>query len=471
MKINAKRLLSLFLTLVLLCGVLAVPAAAATEQAKAAADELYQLGLLHGSGTLPDGSPNFNLEGTVSRAEAVTMLVQLLGKADEAASKHYAHPFTDVPGWATDYVGYAYHTDYVSGISKTEFGADRLITAGEFVTLVLHALNYQQVNWQNPYPAAQSAGLSWSGGNDFRRGDLIYTSNSALSCVPNGSTGTLLESLKAQGAIKPPVEKPEPPAAGITPGPVAPTAASSYTVTSKQDALDKLVAAVNGRVQTITLKGPYSLIEDCNSAAESMMVLCSDVKGYSSSWTYDYSSMTMTITPKYTDAVEIMAYLEGKRSSISQANAQTLAKAQQVQGSLIKPGMSEYDRVKVLHDWLVNNTSYGGSSDRRYTAGGALVDGVAVCDGYAMAFDLLCYLSGIDCIRVTGWANGDHAWNKVKVNGSWYNIDVTWDDPITNYGPVLLYDYFLISDAAIAKDHVQNTSPYWPAAPASWSGK
>ena len=180
--------------------------------------------------------------------------------------------------------------------------------------------------------------------------------------------------------------------------------------------------------------------------------------------------MTMTVYPLYTDAVEIMAYLEGKRASLSPENQQTLAKAQQVHSALAKPGMSEYDRVKAFHDYLVNNTTYGGSSDRRFTAGGALVDGYAVCDGYAMAFDLLCYLSGIECIRVTGWANEAHAWNKVKVNGSWYNIDVTWDDPVSSR-PILIYDYFLISDAAIARDHTQNANPYWPAAPANWPGR
>ena len=132
--------------------------------------------------------------------------------------------------------------------------------------------------------------------------------------------------------------------------------------------------------------------------------------------------------------------------------------------------MSEYERVKAFHDYLVNNTTYGGTNNRMFTAGGALVDGYAVCDGYAMAFDLLCYLSGIECVRVTGYAGESHAWNKVRVNGSWYNIDVTWDDPVSSR-PMLIYDYFLISDAAISRDHIQDSNPYWPTAPANWSGR
>lgn len=45
-------------------------------------------------------------------------------------------------------------------------------------------------------------------------------------------------------------------------------------------------------------------------------------------------------------------------------------------------------------------------------------------------------------------------WNMVKVNGKWYQIDVTWDDPISSDGrPILRHDYFLISDAQMYKDH------------------
>lgn len=464
---KTKRLLSLLLALVLLCSVLAVPAAATTEQSEAAANELYRLGLFKGSGTLPDGMPDFDLDGTATRAQAATMLVRLLGGEDEALSRHYQHPFTDVPDWADDYLGYAYQNEMVKGTSDTTFSSEQRVSAADFLTMLLRALGYSEVDWADPYPTARSVGLDWSGVNDFRRGDMAYICQSALSCTTDGSSQTLLQSLEDQGAIKP-TEFPEPP--HFTSGPVTPTAPERYTVTSGEDALSKLVNAINCRTETIVLTGPASLMDACGQAVKEAWQLCSDTTGYHTSITYNSRSMTMTVTPLYTDAVEIMAYLEGKRSSLSPEDQQTMAKAQQVHAAIVTPQMSEYDQVKAFHDWLVNNITFGGTSERRFTAGGALVDGVAVCDGYAMAFDLLCYLSGIDCIRVTGQANGAHAWNKVKVDGSWYNIDVTWDDPISAR-PVLIYDYFLISDAAIAQDHVQNTNPYWPAAPANWSGR
>lgn len=460
---NAKRPLALLLALVLLCGMLSTPAAAATEQAQNAANELYRLGLFQGSGTLPDGSPNFNLDGTATRAEAVTMLVRLLGGEQEALSQHYSHPFTDA-GWAGDYIGYAYQYKIAGGVSNTTFGSGDRVTAAQFLTMLLRALGYGWVDWQNPYPTANAVGLAYSGVNDFRRGDMAYICFSSLSCKPNSSTQTLRQQLEAKGAIK------TTQAASFTPGPVPGTAAGRYTVTSGEDALAKLVDAINCRTATIIISGPVGLMQAIDQAVRQAQALCSDTVGYSLSASYNSTTVTMTVTPAYTDAVEIMAYLEGKRSGLSRANTQTLEKARQVHDSVVTPQMSEYDQVKAFHDYLVNNTTYGGTSNRMFTAGGALVDGYAVCDGYAMAFDLLCYLSGIECVRVTGYAGESHAWNKVRVNGSWYNIDVTWDDPVSNR-PMLIYDYFLISDAAISRDHVQDSNPYWPTAPANWPGR
>lgn len=124
-------------------------------------------------------------------------------------------------------------------------------------------------------------------------------------------------------------------------------------------------------------------------------------------------------------------------------------------------GMSEYQKVKAIHDYLVNNTSFDEYAQNAKSARGPIMDGKAVCEGYAKAFQLLCVMSGMDCLFVTGDADGDHAWNKVKVDGAWYNVDVTWDDPI---GGSLRHEYFLISDSDLAKDHAWNNA-YLPVCP------
>lgn len=116
----------------------------------------------------------------------------------------------------------------------------------------------------------------------------------------------------------------------------------------------------------------------------------------------------------------------------------------------------DYERVKYIHDWIVNNTKYVVSNEKYSSeADGPVVNGDAICEGYSKAFMYFCQSLDIPCVCVGGFANGEgHMWNKVKIGGKWYNIDVTWDDPVTSTGDSMLrYDYFLKSDQTFKADH------------------
>ena len=156
------------------------------------------------------------------------------------------------------------------------------------------------------------------------------------------------------------------------------------------------------------------------------------------------------------------------------------AKAKAIVGQIIKSNMSDYECVKAIHDYLVKHVNYdsksiadGSINDNEghpsHTAEGALCKNLAVCDGYAKAFELLCAESGIYAYMMYGEGiNPDgqkesHAWNVVKVNGEWYQVDCTWDDPIINGSVVtdgsnLTYTYFLLTDTEMYKDHVLEAS-------------
>lgn len=100
-----KRLLAVILALALTLSV--IPAALAADDTHTeAARCLYELGLFQGVGTNADGTPDFALDRAPTRAEAVTMLVRLLGKEAEAKAGTWETPFTDVADWAKPYVGY-----------------------------------------------------------------------------------------------------------------------------------------------------------------------------------------------------------------------------------------------------------------------------------------------------------------------------------------------------------------------------
>ena len=73
----------------------------------------------------------------------------------------------------------------------------------------------------------------------------------------------------------------------------------------------------------------------------------------------------------------------------------------------IKPGMSEFEVLKLFHDEIIKNCEY---VDGRFAAPayGALVDGKAICEGYSKAFKLLCDQVGIGCILITGYGNNQN---------------------------------------------------------------
>lgn len=125
----------------------------------------------------------------------------------------------------------------------------------------------------------------------------------------------------------------------------------------------------------------------------------------------------------------------------------------------------EADTVQAIHDYLVttyeytkNNTDY----DAYHKLSFALSDHECVCDGYTKSFYFLCRYLGIDAklVHGTGKANGKtelHSWNKVKVNGKWYNMDITWDDPLkasNSKDNSIHYYYYCIPDSILKYDHI-----------------
>lgn len=134
---------------------------AANNTAINAANALYTLGLFQGTGTNPDGTPIFDLDRTPTRHEAITMLVRLLGKDNEAKSTTWNTPFIDVAEWAKPYVGYAYNHKLTSGVSAIEFGGNNTVTASQYITFVLRALGYnsdRDFAWDSAWTLSDSLG-------------------------------------------------------------------------------------------------------------------------------------------------------------------------------------------------------------------------------------------------------------------------------------------------------------------------
>ncbi|MBR1820790.1 MAG: leucine-rich repeat protein [Clostridia bacterium] len=117
----------------------------------------------------------------------------------------------------------------------------------------------------------------------------------------------------------------------------------------------------------------------------------------------------------------------------------------------------DYDTALWLHDWITHHACYD-YSYTYYSADGVLVRGTGVCDSYSKAYQLLLNEAGIWADGVT---NANHAWNIAKLDGKYYQIDPTWDDPGESTDPVSgkeWYIYFCLPDELMRLDHAYSPS-------------
>lgn len=130
--------------------------------------------------------------------------------------------------------------------------------------------------------------------------------------------------------------------------------------------------------------------------------------------------------------------------------------------------LSEWERVKQIHDFITRNVTYRDvEAPYSHESPGVLLYGIAVCEGIAKAFKYLSDRARINSLVITGDAFDDsnqssnatgHAWNIVFVDSTPYHIDVTFDYSVSS-GAISRYDYFLLSDSQIRKDHTFEGTP------------
>lgn len=87
-------------------------------------------------------------------------------------------------------------------------------------------------------------------------------------------------------------------------------------------------------------------------------------------------------------------------------------------------------KEKLIHNELIRRLTWDGAdSDNKQSSASSLIGYNTVCAGYAAAFSVLMNALGAPTISIT--SNG-HEWNQICLGGKWYNVDVTWDDPVIN---------------------------------------
>lgn len=117
---------------------------------------------------------------------------------------------------------------------------------------------------------------------------------------------------------------------------------------------------------------------------------------------------------------------------------------------------SDYEKALWFHDWLINNARYD-SSLSYYSSDGVLLRGTGVCDSYSKALVKLLNATGVDC---TYYSSSEmyHSWNKVNMDGEWYFVDATWDDPVVSGSTAAVsgyenHIYFGLPEELLSFDH------------------
>lgn len=168
---------------------------AAAEANEQYADALNTLGFFNGTGN------GYELSRTPTRAEALVMVIRLLGEEKNALAEKNTHPFTDA-AWADAYIGYAYKNNLVKGMSEDEFGTALPMTGKQFATLLMRAIGYSDdVGGQFTYDGAYAFALhkfALDADAEFTRGTLAKMSYAALNTPLAFSEKTLAQSLMSK---------------------------------------------------------------------------------------------------------------------------------------------------------------------------------------------------------------------------------------------------------------------------------
>lgn len=242
----------------------------------------------------------------------------------------------------------------------------------------------------------------------------------------------------------------------ITPKHIFAAAPSSMTISKseEQTAYDNIVKSLQNVESNTTFNASKVSYKDIGKIVNQAVANNPSISYYNGLT----ASSNGTINFKY----------KADRKVILEKNKKVNAEVDRIIKENIKKDMSDLEKVKSIHDYLVLSVAYdydnflkNNVSDDSYEAYGALINKIAVCDGYTKSMALILNKVGVQTIQITGIANGgNHSWNMVKIGGQYYHVDTTWDDPVPNKPGSVHYNYFLKNTKQLKVDHQWDETAY-----------
>lgn len=285
--------------------------------------------------------------------------------------------------------------------------------------------------------------------NPIENNDSSYTSNTS-SNKDNKTTLTASPSPSDSNLKKAPI---------LVTTPLAIDSTNAYVTTASTDIISSKEALAS------LIQSNIEIGKDTNCKISSNLYNINlDTFAIEISQNIGYSGYLSSVTCKNQNGSIFIHfnYKNGVNTFLSQI-ASVNSKVKTIVASVVNSSMNDLEKEIALHDYVVNNTVYDGRSvipDDSYTAYG-LFKGVAVCQGYSEAMYRLLNAAGVKTLIVIGTTSSTpHAWNIVMINGAYYQLDTTFDDPFSTTSNYLSYSYFNTTDLELSNDHTWNTSSY-----------
>jgi transglutaminase/protease-like cytokinesis protein 3 len=218
---------------------------------------------------------------------------------------------------------------------------------------------------------------------------------------------------------------------------------SASTLTELQTKLDTAIrskpAAYNitysgGALTKTNLNAILAAIYDTDD------YLLYSTKSYGYTLSSDRDSSTINFTFTYWETV-------------AQSN-DVAAKVSEILSQILTAGMNDFQKQKAIHDWIETNLSYDTTLAQHSAYAGLFGSKKTVCQGYALLAYRMLTDAGLENRIIEGTAGGQlHTWNLVNLEGKWYHLDTTWDDPVPDVADRTTYGYYNLTDAQIKTNH------------------
>ena len=468
----------LVLTLsLLLAGPIAGRAAYAAEASpEFIAASLKELGLFIGTNN------GFDLDKPCDRLMGAVILTRLLGKEKEAQNSGFGHPFTDIAdSYAEPYIGYLYKWGLTKGVSDSVYGRDSM-SGQQFATLILRALDYVDgvdFQWDNALGALADLGIislaearALAEGS-FLRAQAVLLCHRALTAAPKGAELPLIRKMLWDDVFDTRQLAHSKDASLLLAADMPDHMIFAVTTYTEQEFRDIFWLSLRNRQANFSVYAPYLNLDQAISIINGLFApyfgraffVVSIKRGSGglfdiSTYISEYMTMQFYYENPQRYQKNLQFYEERFRQPIDDYISMFLwrDKLESIINSLIKPGMSEYERVKAIHDYVALTIEYDyNEKSKSHLAEGALFYNLALCDGYSAAIKMLLNATGIECLLISGDSiEGPHAWNQVKIDGEWYNLDVTWAKSLGK--GAVYYGYFCQPDTVFLRDHMPEKS-------------